>query len=204
MSNLGHELFVDWSTYSQVSPDASPFIYYVSLKLGSNVSEYVRRVAAAEPDFLDVRPTDTRIIAPVKIIDSVLVIIAVVLALIAIGGIFNTLLLNTRERVRDTATLKAIGMSPREVQVMVAASAGSLALIGGLVATPLGVALNRILLDVISSSAGNDTPPSAYGAFNPLELILILVLGVAVAVAAALIPGRWAARTNVVEVLHAE
>jgi len=95
-------------------------------------------------------------------------------------------------------------MSPRHVLVMVATSAGLLALIGGLVATPLGVALNRVLLDLISSSAGNDTPPSAYAAFSPLELVTILVLGVAVAVAAALIPGRWAARTSVVEVLRSE
>jgi len=204
VSNLGHELFMDWSTFAQVSPDLSPFIYYVSLRRGANVSDYVRRVAAAEPDFIDVGPTHTSIIAPVKIIDSVLVIIAIVLGLIAVGGVFNTLLLNTRERVRDTATLKAVGMSPRQVLVMVAASAGLLALLGGLVATPLGVALNRVLLDVISSSAGNDTPPSAYAAFSPLELVTILLLAVAVAVGAALIPGRWAARTNVVEVLHSE
>jgi len=36
------------------------------------------------------------------------------------------------------------------------------------------------------------------------ELIAIPLLGVVVAIAAAMIPGRWAARTNVVEVLHAE
>jgi putative ABC transport system permease protein len=60
---------------------------------------------------------------------------------IAVAGIFNTLLLNSRERVRDTAMLKAIGMSPRQVMLMVAA---------------------------------------------------------------ALIPGRWVARTNVVTALHAE
>jgi putative ABC transport system permease protein len=204
VSNLGQELFMDWSTYIQVNPDASPSTYYISLEPGSNVGDYVRRVAAAEPDFLDVRPTDTSIIAPVKIIDSVLVILAIVLGLIAVGGVFNTLLLNTRERVRDTATLRAIGMSPREVLVMVAASAGLLALVGGLAATPLGVVLNRVLLDVISNSAGNDTPPSAYASFSPVELLGILLLGVVVAVGAALIPGRWAARTNVVEVLHAE
>jgi len=40
-------------------------------------------------------------------------------------------------------------------------------------------------------------PPGAGNGRDPLA-------GVAVAVAAALIPGRWAARTNVVEVLHAE
>jgi putative ABC transport system permease protein len=204
VSNLGHELFMDWSTLAAVSPDSSPGVYYVTLSPGANVSDYMRRVAAAEPEFIDVRSNDTGLIAPVKIIDSVLVIIAVVIVLIAAGGVFNTLLLNTRERVRDTATLKAVGMSPREVMVMVAASAGLLALIGGLVATPLGVELNRLLLDVVNSSTGNDTPPSGYATFSPVELLVILLLGVAVAVAAALVPGRWAARTNVVEVLRAE
>jgi len=204
VSNLGHELFMDWTTLAEVSPDSSPDVYYVTLTAGANVSDYIRRVAAAEPDFIDVRPNDTGLIGPVKIIDSVLVILAIVIALIAVGGVFNTLLLNTRERVRDTATLKAVGMSPREVMVMVAASAGLLALIGGLVATPLGVELSRLLLDVVNSSAGNDTPPTGYAAFSPVELLVILLLGVAVAVLAAMVPGRWAARTNVVEVLHAE
>ena len=204
VSNLGHELFMDWSTLAEVSPESSPEVYYVTLTPGANVAAYIRRVAAAEPDFIDVRPNDTGLIGPVKIIDSVLVILAIVIALIAVGGVFNTLLLNTRERVRDTATLKAVGMSPREVMVMVAASAGLLALIGGLVATPLGVVMNRLLLDVVNSSAGNDTPPIGYAAFNPLELLVILLLGVAVSMLAAMIPGRWAARTNVVEVLHAE
>jgi ABC-type lipoprotein release transport system permease subunit len=61
-----------------------------------------------------------------------------------------------------------------------------------------------VLNDVISSSTGNESPPAVFSVFNPFELALILVLGVVVAVAAALIPGRWAARTNVVEVLHSE
>ena len=204
VSNLGHELFMDWSTLAQVSPESRPWVYYVTLSSGANVSDYIRRVAGAEPDFIDVQPNNTGLIAPVKIIDSVLVILAVVIGLIAVGGVFNTLLLNTRERVRETATLKAVGMSPREVMVMVAASAGLLALIGGLVATPLGVELNRLLLDVVNSSTGNDTPPSGYASISPVELLAILLLGVTVAVIAALVPGRWAAGTNVVEVLHAE
>jgi putative ABC transport system permease protein len=86
----------------------------------------------------------------------------------------------------------------------VAASAALLALVGGLMAMPVGLELHRVLNDVISSSTGNDTPPGAYDVFNPLELALIPLLGVVVVVAAALIPGRWAARTNVVEVLHSE
>jgi putative ABC transport system permease protein len=204
ISNLGHSLFLDLATLAAVKPAIDPFTYYVSLAPGADVSAYVRQVGALQPDLIDVRASDNSIIAPIKIIDSVLLIIAAVLALIGIGGVFNTLLLNTRERVHDTATLKALGMSPRQVVVMVAASAGLLALVGGLLAMPAGLVLHHVLNDVISASAGNDTPPRAYGVFNPLELAVIPLLAVAVAMLAALVPGRWAARTNVVEVLHSE
>jgi putative ABC transport system permease protein len=204
ISNLGHQLFTDYATLPSNIPNSVPSRYLVTLKPGSDVNAYVQRVASAQPDLIDVSASDTSLIAPVKIIDSVLLVLAAVLVLIGIGGVFNTLLLNTRERVHDTATLKAVGMSPRQVLVMVAASAGLLALVGGVLALPAGLALHHLLNDVISSSAGNDTPPGAYGVFNPLELIAIPLLGVAVAMAAALIPGRWAARTNVVEVLHSE
>jgi putative ABC transport system permease protein len=204
ISNLGHQLFMDLATLASVTPAVEPFLYDVTLVPGANVSAYVRRIAATQPDLIDVRAADTSIIAPVKIIDTVLLVIAAVLALIGVGGVFNTLLLNTRERVQDTATLKALGMSPRQVLVMVSASAGLLALVGGLLALPAGLYLHHALNDVISGSAGNDTPPGAYGVFNPLELAVIPLLAVGVAMLAALVPGRWAARTNVVEVLHSE
>jgi putative ABC transport system permease protein len=204
ISNLGHELFMDYSTLPSNIPNSTPGTYWVTLRPGADVNAYIQRVAAAQPDLIDVHANDTSTIGPVKIIDSVLLAIAAVLVLIAIGGVFNTLLLNTRERIHDTATLKAVGMSPRQVLVMVAASAALLALVAGVIAMPLGLFLHHVLNDVVSTSTGNDTPPSVYGVFNPLELVLIPLLGVVVAVAAALIPGRWAARTNVVEVLHAE
>jgi len=204
INNLGHSLFMDWATLSAVEPDVTPDGYLITLSPGASVNAYVQHVSAAQLDLLDVQPNNTSIVAPVKIIDTVLLILAIVIALIGVGGIFNTLLLNTRERVRDTATLKAVGMSPRQVVAMVAAAAGLIALVGGIVAVPVGVGLHRYLLDLISASAGNDTPPAAYAVFGPLELVAIPVIGVLVAVAAALIPGRWAARTNVVEALHAE
>jgi len=51
---------------------------------------------------------------------------------------------------------------------------------------------------------GVATPAAAYGAFALWELIAIPLAGIVVAVIAAMIPGRWAARTNAVEVLYAE
>jgi len=69
-------------------------------------------------------------------------------------------------------------MSPRQVIPMVVASAGFLALVAGALAVPAGVAVSRVLFNVVAN--------------------------LAVAVAAAMFPGRWAARTNVVEVVRAE
>jgi putative ABC transport system permease protein len=204
VSGNGHELILDWSTITAAVPDLAPSIYLVTVKLGSNVDAYVKRLAAAQPDLFDVQASNTGTSAGVEMIDGVLFAIAAVIALIAVAGIFNTLLLNARERMRDTATLKALGMSPRQLIAMVAASAGFLALLGGLVAVPAGVALSRVLFDLVNNIGGNATPRALYGVFAPWELVAIPLGGLVVAVVAALVPGRWAARTNVVEVLHAE
>jgi putative ABC transport system permease protein len=200
----GHELMLDWSTLTSVFPDLAPSRYMVTLKPGSNVDAYVKRLAAAQPDLLDVQANSTGNTAFLTVIAGVLLGIAAMIALIAVAGVFNTILLNTRERLRDTATLKTLGMSPQQVIAMVGASAGFMALLGGLIAVPVGVALYRVLFDQLSNLGGNVTPAVFYDVFGIWELIAIPIAGVAVAVAAALIPGRWAARTNVVEVLHAE
>ena len=200
----GHELMVDWSTMAAVDPNLEPETYLVTLKPGSNAGAYVSRLAAAQPDLLDVHVNSSATTSGVGPINGALFAIAAVLALIAGGSIFNTMLLNTRERVRDTATLKALGMSPRQVIGMVVATAAFLAVIGGLAAVPAGIGLNRLLFDIVGSVGGDDVPPAAYGAFAPWELVAIPLAGVAVALAAALLPGRWAARANVVEALHAE
>ena len=199
----GHELMLDSSTVVPALADLSPSTYFVTLKAGSNVALYVDRVAAAQQDQLEVQ-LNTGGPTQLGMVSAVLLAIAAVIALMAVGGVFNTLLLNAREGARDIATLKALGMSPRQLIAMVATSAGFLAVVGGVLAVPAGVQLDHLLLDLVSAFGGNDTPPSVYAALAPWELIAILLAGVAVAMLAALIPGRWAARTNVVEVLRAE
>jgi ABC-type lipoprotein release transport system permease subunit len=61
-----------------------------------------------------------------------------------------------------------------------------------------------VIFDQLSSLGGNITPTTFYDVFAPWELIAIPVAGIVVAVVAAIVPARWAARTNVVEVLRAE
>jgi putative ABC transport system permease protein len=204
-NNGGHSLWLDLATVQAVEPDAAPDTYLVALHPGSDVDAYVRRVSAAQPDLLDVRRASVDALSITQTIEDVLLVLTAVMIVIAVAGIFNTLLLNSRERIRDTATLKAIGMSPRQVMVMVAASAAPLAIVAGALAIPAGIGLDRIFFNILGSTAGgNDIPPAVYQVFAAWELLAIALTGVAVAMAAALIPGRWAARTNVVAALHAE
>src|SRR5206468_12851795 len=104
---------------------------------------YVDRVAAAQPDQLEVQ-ANTSGPTQLGMVSAVLLAIAAVIALMAVGGVFNTLLLNAREGARDIATLKALGMSPRQLIAMVATSAGFLALFGGVLAAPAGAQLARM------------------------------------------------------------
>ena len=55
----GHVLMLDWSTVTAAVPDLTPSSYMVTLKPGSNVDAYVKRLAAAQPDLLDVQANST-------------------------------------------------------------------------------------------------------------------------------------------------
>jgi len=83
-------------------------------------------------------------------------------------------------------------------------SAGVLALAGGVLGLPAGVAVHHAMTTVLQTSTGNDTPPQTLDVFGALQLGVVLVAGLLVAVLAAALPARWAARTPVVEVLRSE
>ena len=99
---------------------------------------------------------------------------------------------------------KAEGLSSNTINVLYRDREGILWIGTG------GGGLNRLAPQFISGYStahglgGNITPSAFYDVFAPWELIAIPLAGIVVAVLAALLPGRWAARTNVIEVLHAE
>ncbi|HKW72966.1 MAG TPA: FtsX-like permease family protein, partial [Candidatus Dormibacteraeota bacterium] len=174
VANLGYSMFFDLATVSQVEPDAAPTLYLVMLTPGADADAYVRAVAAAQPDLLDVQKNTISSGATLSLVDVIVAALAAVITVIGIAAIFNTLLLNSRERIRDTATLKALGMSPRQLVVMVAASAGVLALVGGVLAAPAGYGLNALLMTAIDGGiGGNGTPAALIQVYAPWELVAI-------------------------------
>jgi putative ABC transport system permease protein len=198
---------MDWSSYVPVAPTTEPTDYLVQLRPGANVDAYVGRVSAAQPDFLLVQPISAfgsgfNIEAA---LDAMVVALAFILGAIAGLGVFNALLLTTRERVRDIAILKALGMTPGQVSVMVIASAGVLGLVGGVLGIPAGIGLYRYLIDAMARVAGFSITSGTFpNSFDPVQLVLLALAGVLVAILGAILPARWAARTAVVNVLNLE
>jgi len=128
-----------------------------------------------------------------------------VLALIAISGVFNTVVLNTREKARDFAILKSVGMTPRQVIGMVLASVAALALLGAVLGIPAGIALHRNIVTVMGQIATSTGIPEVFfGVFSDLLVGVLGGAGVVIAMLGALVPATWAARSRITDVLQTE
>lgn len=122
--------------------------------------------------------------------------------LIAGVGVLNTMLVSVMERQRELSLLKALGLPPSKVLLLVMAETVLLCLAGGLVGLTAGAALVGWLqvhgLDVSRfgefSLSGVGMAPvlraqlSAAGAALPLAMLVLI------SVVSALVPALWAAR----------
>jgi putative ABC transport system permease protein len=203
-AEFGRILYMDFATLAAAMPSETPSDYLVRLRPGSDPGTYAVRVNRTSPLYLTVDTHDNSTSGTIGTIDDVVVVLALVLAAIAAAAVFNTVLLNTRERVRDTAVLKSVGMAPKQTILLVATSAGALGLIGGILGIPTGIALHSIILQVMANLVGNDVSTVQYHVFSAPILIGLVASGVLVAVIGSLLPARWAAYTGVATVLHAE
>ncbi|GEA89938.1 ABC transporter permease [Cellulomonas cellasea] len=134
-----------------------------------------------------------------RLIDTLLAIVVGLLGvavLIALVGVANTLSLSVLERRRESATLRAIGLSRRRLRWMLAIEG---ALIAG-VGAALGVGLG-----VLYGWAGSATLLGAMGdvvlSVTWWHLVLVLVVALAAGMLASVVPGRAAARTSPVAAL---
>ena len=158
-------------------------------------------VQRSEPDFLKataINAPSTDVTGPLLALQAP----ALLLLLLAAVSVFNTMVLNSRERSFDIAILKALGMGGKQVMAMVLAPAILLGLIAVVFGLPAGVQLHaflvRSMFDVIGGAF--DTRQS----FGLFSLLVIALGGVITAAAGALLPAWWAARASVVTVLRAE
>jgi putative ABC transport system permease protein len=196
LANSAHQIFAD----SRTVPNFEPDTVEVQLAPGTSVASYT---AAANAAGLEAEPN--------KHVESFVVIVVVtaslltlMLGVVAALGVFNTAVLNTRERRRDLGLLKSIGMTPRQVTVMVVTSMALLGAAGGLLGIPIGILAHRVVVPAMARAAQVDFPAVMLRVYSVPLAVLLVLAGVAIAALGAYLPARSAARTTIADVLHNE
>jgi putative ABC transport system permease protein len=203
LTNSASVLFADWSTLDELAPDARADTYTVQLKPGADQAAYTAAVTDGDPG-LAVVPPDTGGSTQAVVLIGTSTALTVVLGIVAALGVFNTVVLNARERRRDLGMLKSIGMTPRQVTVMLVTSMGALGVAGGLVGVPLGVLAHQVVAPAMMRAAQSDVLDVVMDVYHAPMLAALALAGIVIAVLGAAIPARAAARVPIAAVLHNE
>ncbi len=159
----------------------------------------VDRVLAAHPDAKALATPDY-IDEQAAAVDPLLAIFGVLLGLcviVSLFGIVNALVLAGFERTRELGTLRALGMSRRQMRRMVRHEGVITALLGG----AIGIAVGLGLAAAVTSAFADEG--LAFAVPVP-ALIGFVVLAALAGVLAAALPARRASRLNVLDALAYE
>jgi putative ABC transport system permease protein len=201
--NSDGTVYGDWSTLERMAPDRRADEYVVDLEPGTDRRSYLDAVKAGDPG-LDPLSSNNRGSDQANVMISAATVLTLVLGMVAALGVFNTVVLNARERRRDLGMLKSIGMTPRQVVTMMIASMGALGVLGGLVGLPLGIVAHRLLAPAMMRAGGSDVLDVVVDVYSGPVFVLLALAGVAIAVLGAFLPARSAARATIAEALRNE
>ena len=156
--------------------------------------------ASAYPD-LDVGDQATYVERLTSEVNGLLALVGGLLALaiaIALLGIANTLGLSVVERVRESALLRTLGLTRVQLRAMLAAEAVLTAILGAALGLGLGLVFARVAV-----AAGRDLDLTVFAV--PVGQLAAGVAGAAViGLLASILPGRAAARADLVGAMAAE
>lgn len=178
----------------------------IALRPGVDVAAVTPRLSATAgaavgvPEFPLAPPDPLQAVAQIRDVQVLPVLLAVFLALLAVGAVGHALATAVRRRRHDVAVLRALGMTRWQSRGVVATQASLLAGIGLALGIPLGLALGRTLWRVVADSTPLFyVPPVAFWA-----LVLIVPLALLTANLLAAPPGQRAARLRIGHVLRTE
>nr|WP_055510076.1 FtsX-like permease family protein [Nonomuraea pusilla] len=191
-----------WPTLTALDPNSSATQYEVRLTPGADVEKFNAAVKAAEPGLYP--QTKSRVDQNSVAVISAASVFTLLLGTVATLGVFNTVVLDTSERRRDLAMLKSIGMTPRQVTLMMITSMAALGAFGGLVGIPIGIASHRVIVLAMLNAAGLTAPEILLDVWQATALAALAVAGVAIAMLGAYLPARSAARLTIAEALRTE
>ncbi|WP_449385586.1 ABC transporter permease [Cellulomonas soli] len=196
----GSDVVVTPSTLASLDASPLPSTVWVSLDGTRPAADVIQDVTDAFPGTaLQVNSGAVEREQGTQIIDTLLAVVVGLLAVavvIALIGVANTLSLSVIERRRESATLRAIGLTRRQLRATLAVEGLLIAGVGAVLGMGLGV---------VYGWAGAAT---VFGAMGPLQLAvpwrdlaLVLLVACAAGLLASVLPGRAAARTSPVAAL---
>ncbi|MFK0048974.1 FtsX-like permease family protein [Streptomyces sp. NPDC090741] len=201
-----NEVLTDAATLTVAETDLNPASYHIKVKPGTNVAAYVDTLN------ISLKPLGVSAVTDqaegssdvILALDTLTAVLTLMLVTVAGLGVLNTVVLETRERVRDIGVAKALGMTPSQTISMILAAVVVVGLVGGAIGLPAGLALHAVTVPAMGRSAGLHFPASAINVYPVSELILLGLGGLLIAVLGALMPATWAARTRTVTALRTE
>ncbi|WP_026877463.1 ABC transporter permease [Jiangella gansuensis] len=199
---FGATVVVAGPTYAALFDDAFLFEYAeIGVEPGVDPATVVPALTTAVPDeTYGIRPFEFESPTELRLMQSVPVALGGCVALLAAGAVGHGLVTAVRQRRRELAVLRALGMTPGESRVAVGAQSVVLALVGVAFGVPLGFALGRTVWRAVAAAlqAHYVTPPGLGVAVAAALSALFM------AVVLAALPARRAASLRVGHVLRAE
>jgi putative ABC transport system permease protein len=117
--------------------------------------------------------------------------------IVSLFGIVNTLALAVFERTRELGTLRAVGMTRRQVRRMMRHESIIVALIGAVLGMTVGLLLAALVTHSLSGEGLEFSIPAG-------TLVAFLIIAIVAGMLAAILPARRASRLDVLEALQYE
>ena len=117
--------------------------------------------------------------------------------IVSLVGIINTLVLTVYERTRELGMLRAVGMTRRQVRMMIRYESIVTALMGAALGIVVGVFLAALVTHALSDQG-------IVFAIPWMQLVYFVLAAILVGILAAVIPARRASRLNVLKALQYE
>ncbi|MFI5915569.1 FtsX-like permease family protein [Dactylosporangium sp. NPDC051541] len=197
-------LVVDSSALTGLTTRIEPQEYDIALKPGTSIDAYIQGLDAASGGLRATNRVQDESEDGFVLLYSLIATLTLVLTAVAALGVFNTVVLNVRERVHEIGVLKTVGMTPRQVRAMVVASMVGLGVVAGMIAVPLGVSVHGWIMPAVGNAANTTLPASITDVYDGGTLALLGGVGIVIAVLGALVPAGWAARSRIATALRAE
>jgi ABC-type antimicrobial peptide transport system permease subunit len=173
----------------------------LSWREGVDPEEAERRLELPHPEaLLYARPEPPGEVANLGDVDALPPLLAVFLAVLAVGAVAHAVVMSIRRRRRELAVLRALGFTRRQAAGTVSWQATALVVVGLVGGVPLGMALGRWTWAAVAGRMGAAPDP----AWPIMALLVLFPTAVALGLIVAWQPGRRAAETYPAAALRTE